>query len=477
MKGIFKMVKVKSATEKTANKPTPKPKKVVREKREVIYPNIKFSEFPCTISPSLAKELLGWEEAEEKEYDLIDKNKTKIKLKNNHHNRPLYLSQVETYTQEILNKRWAFNGEPIIIGQTGTVLNGQHTLVSLVFADQLLAKDEVEPHQSKLWKGEDTFIDKLTVYGVPETDQIINTMDTCKPRTLADVIYRSEYFQHLKTGERKLASKITDYAIRYLWYRTGVGIDAYAIRRTHAESIDFLEHHKSLLKAVWFIMTEDGVKKNLSKLLPLGYMSALLYLMAASDTDQATYQNKRVEGVINFDKWDKAQQFFMLLNKGSFPKIIQAHASLMSLEGEGGGTIKEKVAVIITGWQNFLDKKDETHIKLIYEEDEEGRKHLAEFPIIGGIDMGEVDQIRKNDSEGENEDEDEESETPETTGKGTPNPKKEREKKIKKLMEERKKKGKKKEKAEEEVEMEPEFEDEEFEDEVEIEPEEDELED
>src|SRR5690349_10718167 len=82
------------------------------------------------ITMEIAKKLLGWQEQDKdvEEYHFTDLYGKKIVCHNNITNRPLYMSIVAILMQEILRKRWVLNGEPIIIGGTGFILNGQHQL-------------------------------------------------------------------------------------------------------------------------------------------------------------------------------------------------------------------------------------------------------------------------------------------------------------------------------------------------------------
>ncbi len=193
-----------------------------------------------------AKDLLGWEEEEgipyKKDFLLKDFHGTKIRCFNNVTNRPLYKPNLENLKQEILRNRWQLNGEPIIVGKTGLILNGQHSLLSFIAAVQEWTKDKDK------WPltTEEPTLDKLIVFGIDESDAVINTMDTCKPRSLADVIYRSEFFAGTNQAERNKLSKITDYAIKLIWDRTGVS-NAFGLRNTHSESLDFLQRHPKLI--------------------------------------------------------------------------------------------------------------------------------------------------------------------------------------------------------------------------------------
>lgn len=365
--------------------------------RPVLYPEVKVQVFlgEDAMTCDVAKKLLGWaEETEhapfEHDYLLLDYSKHKVRCLNNVTNRPLYGNVVETLKQEHLRKKWTFNGEPIIVGKTGLLLNGQHTLVSLVLACQEWweRKDHWEDH----WTTEPT-MEKLVVFGVSEDDKTVNTMDTCKPRSLMDVVYRSEFCQGKNGAERKLFARICDYAIRLLWYRTGAGLDAFAPRRTHAESLDFLSRHPKLLACVAHVQNEDGSKKAISRYVSPGYAAGLLYLMGSSGTDieesEYSRSHNRNESMLNWDHWEKAQEFIVLLAAGGAPVKALRDALAARIE-EGSCSNAVRWGLLAKAWCRFLEGKPitEASLQLEWGDNADGIKVLAEFPTVGGIDLG-----------------------------------------------------------------------------------------
>ena len=303
------------------------------------------------ITLKLAKELLGWSEVE-KNPDLKIGSKG-YKLEKNLNNRPIYRSHYLKLKQEITKMRWRYNGEPIIIGKKGTLLNGQHTLIALVLS---CMEYEEDPEASELWD-ETPFITKMIVYGIEENDETINTMDTCKPRSLADAIYRSEYFRDMKESNRKKVSRITDYAIRTLWHRTGVNLDG--TKKTHAESLDFLEAHPSLLGFVKHVFEENGKDKRLKQYLEPGLCAGMLYLMAASNSKFHEYyddQYRRTESNLDWENGTRAEDFFTMLASGAVETRNIGYV-IANLSEEGEPTMAEKLAVIIKAWNAFSSGK------------------------------------------------------------------------------------------------------------------------
>lgn len=354
-------------------------------------------------------ELLGWEfEGDEKfghDYLLTDLNGNKVRCHNNIANRPLYGSNLAALKQDILNsgplvpakeRRWKFNGEPIIVGCSGLVLNGQHTLIAVPLAEQERL-GENKYHWETIWGDQPVSIKKMVVFGISEDDETINTMDTCKPRSLMDVIFRSGLFSEYEDspGDRKLVSRMTEYCIRTMWERTWMGdVNGWTPRRTHSESMSFLERHPTILKAVKHIHQEN-VKSVVAKIIGTGYAAASLYLMASSNTDGEEYHmaQHKDEKLMVFDLWEKACEFWTLMAKGSerMMEVRYALGQLGDAELGTSGSIREKLAVLANAWQEFRDGVDPTKdgcaLKL-GEPNDFGMRDVLEWPLFGGIDRG-----------------------------------------------------------------------------------------
>jgi hypothetical protein len=402
--------------------------------RPVRYPEP--GERPCRGDAALtveqAKELLGWEEepvdaegkpsgAFQSNYLFKDRNGRRIRCKNNVNNRPFYSKNAEKLTQDHLMGRWRYNGEPVIIGKTELILNGQHSLASVVFAEQERTGKNRE-HWEARGLTKPITMEKLVVLGIEETDDVVNTMDTCLPRSLADVLYRSRYFAHMPAAERKTVSKITEGAIKLLRLRTGADTDPWAKHRTHAEDVDFLERHPSLLKAVAHIHTENP-EGAISKKVPAGAASAMMYLMAASFSDPTDYyppprgrndgdahesklklEHPLETGMTNEDgqpmtvtAFEKAGEFWVLLGSRSpsFSAVEEKLSSLSDPDMVSSGSLAEKLGVISKAWIAFLTAPrggiDPRDLKLDYKKDPdtgEFTRQLVEVPTVGGIDLG-----------------------------------------------------------------------------------------
>lgn len=382
--------------EKKPKRTNKKPPKEAPVERVVVYDKLSSRIFAGDKAATAAdcKRLLGWEKApDDAKEGVTTIAGERVFLTNNLKNRPIYSAVVETLKQEHLRRKWKFNGEPIIIGRTGLVLNAQHSMIALIEAVH-------EWHSNEKWKAywdREPTMEKLAVFGVDEDDSTVNTMDTCKPRSLADVIYRSEYFAGYSARDRKNVAKRTSYAIAMLWERTGAKLDAYAPIRTHSESLDFLNRHRQLLAAVKHIYEEDGTDSKISKYLSPGYSSAMMYLMAASATERETdektgYSDVRSpsEAQIDFERWATAQDFWVLIAKGD-TKVAPIRQALGDAIEGGYGTVGVRCALLVKAWLSYLDGGEvaEQDLSLEFSKDPDtGARTLTECPTVGGIDLG-----------------------------------------------------------------------------------------
>jgi hypothetical protein len=295
------------------------------------------------------------------------------------------MSNVDALKQEILRKHWHLNMESRIIGKTGLILNGQHTLIALVLAVQEWKRDKDAYPE---WKSEPK-ISTVICYGADESDNVVNTMDTARPRTLMDVVYRTNYFPEVTTiAERKKVARILSFAIRLVWDRTGVA-DAYAISRTHSESIDFVSRHPKILECVQHILTENNEKKIQKQGITPGYASGLLYLMGCYTTNPLAYRESLnpSEDLLDWGAWDKACNFWVELAAGNLPAIRKVLSQVID---DDDSSLQTKIAVVIEAFTLYSEglKVTPEDIYPEYDTDENDFRRLASFPTLGGIDRG-----------------------------------------------------------------------------------------
>lgn len=175
----------------------------------------------------------------------------------NSRNRPISQSTVDKYVQEMKAGRWVVNGQGIIFGTSGQLLNGQHRLKACVAAN--------------------TPFSTAVVYGID--DATFDTIDDGNKRSLPDVLaIRGE------TQPTLLAA-----ATRFLWiYATGQ-IETRDLRKgtiaTKAVLQDTLEKHKGLRQSVRFYAMLKARPGGI--LIPAGMAAGLHYLFSVVDEKRA----------------------------------------------------------------------------------------------------------------------------------------------------------------------------------------------
>lgn len=330
------------------------------------------------LTSQTCKELLGWKEVEgSEEFHFKDRNGKKIRCRNNESNRPLSTSDCEKLAQSQLYGQWEENGETIIIGAEGTVLDGQHSMIANVLATQDWEKD---PEKYPI-KGPPK-LKKIVVTGIDESDRVVNTINTGRSRSLADVIYRSQYFSDMNPKERKSISRSTSYAVRLLMQRLGDS-NAFAPIRTLDEMLHVLDTYPRLLQAVHHAWVEGG-----EEFIFPGYGGCLVFLMGVSATDPMKFIQEPCQESLDFSNWDAALEFYTLMAAGAkvMAPLVKAFSELTKDEEGLGVSRLERIGLIAKAWNQWKKRGKLSRISLRYLE-EDGGKVLVDFPSVGGIDM------------------------------------------------------------------------------------------
>ena len=389
-----------------------------------------------------ARELLGWTETQDDEYQFHDMVDNRIRCQFNTKNRPLDRGHALTLSQKILHKHWAGpnglgktpNGESMSIGQSGQVLSGQHRLIGLILAAQVWAYEgddteltEKAAHFRAIWGDQEPVMDCTVVFGVSEDADTMATLDNVKPRSFADTLYCDpDTFPKIKGKDRVKACRMADTAVRELWFRTGEKNDPFSPKRTHQEAWMWLKNHARLKESLSFIFGNDGDgqisgQKSIIRI-PAGCAAALHYLMSAATTDPEVYfaNDPRVEKAgrktfVDFSMAEKADEFWVNLVSGNpqFKGLRQALGQPFGEDYHGEFGPQDKMHVLVLGWNQFKDGGRLTKMEtftLQYDEDGEVRT-ASEFPDIGGIDKGEAkkpkpEKLDKDDDEEEEDTQD-----------------------------------------------------------------------
>lgn len=387
-------------------KPKPAPKNDEQTKapepagngRPIIYPDLQVyaARGEDALTRERAREFLGWEEEPEggsfgADFLLKDRYGKKVRCHNNFGNRHFTPALSDGHAQELLRKRWRLNGETLIIGKTGQTISCQHRLIGL----ELAAQDwERNPDKYReFWPDGPPTMETIAVLGVDEADDVVNTIDTGRPRTLADVIYRSPYFAKLPAADRDRASKAADKAIRFFWRRTCWEHDD-ELYRTNPEAMAFLEAHPRLLEAISHVIDEYKADwENNNRIMGAGQAAALLVLFASSLDKADDYKADPREASLGMELWDKAEEFWTLLASNN-PDLRPVRQAIAGLPAD---TVSARAAVLCKAWNVFRAGKNPTpkQLALKFVEDREGFHHLVEWDVTcDGIDLGEPTSIR-----------------------------------------------------------------------------------
>lgn len=417
--------------------------------REVIYPIREVIPYSTSdgdkgpLDATEAKRYLGWKELEPGSKEghpvLQELFKKPIIMTNNTRNQPIDIPQVKTLGQDMLNRRWKYNMDTIKIGKTGQVGDGQKRFLALIWAEAERLGPQ-KPHWEEYWDGPVT-IETLIAVGVDEDDDTFQTYNSGQVMGPDGVIYRSDYFIDKGYKERLLLSRTLANCVARLWDRTGVSYDPFNKRRTNSEVMDFIHRHPRTLDAVRHVIAEES-EGSVSRYTrgSLGYAAALLYLMGASATDNDEYAPTgspavdRSEKKIDFSRWDKAEEFWVLLSQekssspGKMASVTEAIARLRNVDTDKVGSQEEIVATTVLAWVAWIERgvitTKDLSLKKYGTNVEKDKKTVFTFtttPDVGGIDLGKVKETKVTkgdlpepdapDKEGEPEEEEKEEES------------------------------------------------------------------
>lgn len=354
------------------------------------------------------------------DYDFKDAEGEKVRCMNNRHNRPLDMSWARIVAQIILNKQWRLNGETIVIGQYGSVLSGQHRLIGFKLACQMRRSQKQKYHWEEVWDDKPITIDVTIAKGVSEDQDVVNTLDNNKPRTISDVLFSDEnlFGPGLSRTDRIEICKATENAIKFLWKRTGADRDKFSGNLTNQEAVSFLARHSTLKDAVRIICAanaKEGDNTNgIGAYSSLGVAAGMLYLMGCSATDDDRNQWNQLisyadmdpmpsEKKLNWERWEQAVNFWKGFGSGAeeFSAIRFEITDTKSPDPEEmDGTLQGSMEAWTTGifalaWQRYLegetleadpDGEVQKTVRPPSEKKEDGFRTLTEVQFFGGID-------------------------------------------------------------------------------------------
>jgi hypothetical protein len=187
------------------------------------------------------------------ERTLLDAQRAHELLQRNGNNRAVRQLRVRQYGNDLRKGRWTFTGEAIKVAHTGQLLDGQHRLAAIVDADVAM--------------------DVLLITGLPHIAQA--SMDQGNARTFSDWLKIQ--------GESEYTTLAAAVRLVYLYERDGVPV---RVPGTPAPStgdlIHALRNNGDLRESVRKVR-----QLTRSNLLPVSAASALHYLFAIVDEDEA----------------------------------------------------------------------------------------------------------------------------------------------------------------------------------------------
>jgi hypothetical protein len=172
----------------------------------------------------------------------MDKSLAKSILARNTNNRSISKAHLAFLKSELLNENWKFNGNTIVLGKSGRLLDGQHRLTAIVETG--------------------ISISTLIVKNVDEDS--FTTMDTGKQRGGSDAlfIYGAKNGSHMASAIRKIKSEFTNNAKCMGSHRYKVSNSEYLkYYKEHGEDLQglFEMTHAWVLSGSRILSESDGI--------------------------------------------------------------------------------------------------------------------------------------------------------------------------------------------------------------------------
>lgn len=234
-------------------------------------------------------------------------------LKNNPSNRPISSSAVKRYAREMRNEKWVFNGEPIIISDEGTLIDGQHRLNAII----------------------DSGTTQMMVVITGIEKKAFTTIDIGKKRSGADALstFDKEYAKNAGVIAAAI-NTIMEFKGGDTW------TDQRSARGSHKDTIEFMTKNKGLMRSVDFVGSLNGARK----LIPYSCLSALHYLFSKKDVSQA-------------------EEFFHKLNTGENlaknDPVLLLRSRLIQMRHNGGiFRTREVLPYIVKAWELLRQNKE-----------------------------------------------------------------------------------------------------------------------
>jgi len=249
-------------------------------------------------------------------------------------NRPLNRITVEDYKAQMLKGRWQLNGEPIIISDDGTLLDGQHRLTAVMESG--------------------CTVQMVIVEGVPQENFV--TIDTGRTRTAADVFNIEDI-----NNATSLAAIITAYF--RLIKQDGSSTSKDNLRRlrlSKAELLEFYKKNSILLQDIYKFASKCHNKLSLMRTTEIG--SLYLYLHK-----ELNHPEEKIESFFN--------ELVGILPVTNNTIQLLRDSYLKNLLGKLALTSSQKKAYLIKTWNSYVKGKE---LKVLnYNKEKEGFIHFV----------------------------------------------------------------------------------------------------
>lgn len=179
--------------------------------------------------------------------------------------RPLSITTAERFARDMSCGNWKLNGESIIIGKSGRLLDGQHRLHAVVLVDQA--------------------IQFMVVRGVD--DSAFTSMGQSKNRSVADVLFirGKKYHKHLASIIRMYYAWDSFRKMNHLGGRNSPSTETL---------LKLLEKHPGLEHASRYV----GRKFSVARFIPINVFGSLFYIFEGIDPElRNVFFSKLVDGI------------------------------------------------------------------------------------------------------------------------------------------------------------------------------------
>lgn len=265
-------------------------------------------------------------------------------LLNNKTNRHVAKSLISYYANQIEDDKWSVNGEPIIIGSTGALMNGQHRCLAVIKANKSIVS--------------------MIVRGVDEST--FDTIDTGKNRTAADVLGIAG-FNEL---DSRILSTTTRLILQFDEVTGRINMNSNQKPSNHVV-LETVENNPLIKKAVKWVLSFPH--KN--RIVPAGWMGFLTIRCGIMDSDRSEEYLQQVFTGLELEQTDIAYLVRQRIDRSNRAQVKM--------------TPKQKSQIIARGWFYYLRGTWPEHEQNMWKNISSGFLVFAN-KSVGGVDVREL---------------------------------------------------------------------------------------